>query len=150
MKQSDTYSYMKEIDNINNISLYENPYNVGFGFLIRNDSELINMNNDLSNGKTYNSYVELQNDFSNKLVGEDLYELIEFEIPILFLFTQTPYDIRKKESLDREEFRRLQRENKKTVILSAIKNCFMKKNREAEKDNYINQFIRFSLRCQYI
>lgn len=79
MKQSDTYSYMKEIDNINNISLYENPYNVGFGFLIRNDSELINMNNDLSNGKTYNSYVELQNDFSNKLVGEDLYELIEFE-----------------------------------------------------------------------
>jgi len=70
-------------------------------------------------------------------------ELIEFEIPILFLFTQTPYDIRKKESLDREEFRRLQRENKKTVILSAIKNCFMKKNREAEKDNYINQFIRF-------
>ena len=70
-------------------------------------------------------------------------ELIEFDIPILFLFTQTPYDIRKKESLDREEFRRLQRENKKTVILSAIKNCFMKKNREAEKDNYIYQFIRF-------
>ena len=70
-------------------------------------------------------------------------ELIEFNIPILFLFTQTPYDLRKKEDHDTEEFRQLEREEKIDVIKSEIKRCFIKKKRDSEYANYINQFINF-------
>ena len=70
-------------------------------------------------------------------------ELIEFNIPILFLFTHTPYDLRKEEDHDTEEFRKLEREEKINVITSEIKNCFIKKNRKIEYGDYINQFINF-------
>ena len=70
-------------------------------------------------------------------------ELIEFNIPILFLFTHTPYDLRKEVDHDTEEFRKLEREEKINVITSEIKNCFIKKNKKIEYGDYINQFIHF-------
>ena len=78
-KVNETYSYMKEIDYINNISLYENPYNVGFGFLIRNDSQLLEINDHTISGDySYDSYIEFQNDIARGLTGQNLYEYIDF------------------------------------------------------------------------
>lgn len=75
-----TYSYMNKIDYINNISLYENPYNVNFGFLIANDSPLLSINNALINGEfKYDNYIEFQNDIAKKLTGQNLYDYIDFE-----------------------------------------------------------------------
>ena len=122
----------------------------------------------LEDEKTLKNYVKILKDFnsnnnhSNDIINAIFYckqygdetiieepekkiidELIEFNIPILFLFTHTPYDLRKVEDHDTEEFRKLEREEKINVITSEIKNCFTKKNRIAEYGDYINQFIHF-------
>lgn len=79
-KQNDTYTYMKKIDGINNISLYENPYNVGFGFFIENSNPILEINDSLNNERyQYDSYIEFQNDIARKLTGQNLYEYIDFE-----------------------------------------------------------------------
>ena len=122
----------------------------------------------LEDEKTLKNYVKILKDFNNKnnhsndVINAIFYckpygdettieesdkkiidELIEFNIPILFLFTQMKYDLRKKGDNDTEEYRKLEREEKINVIKSEIKNCFAKKNREVEYDDYIKQFIRF-------
>jgi hypothetical protein len=122
----------------------------------------------LEDEKTLKNYVKILKDFnsnnnhSNDIINAIFYckqygdetiieepekkiidELIEFNIPILFLFTHTPYDLRKVEDHDTEEFRKLEREEKINVITSEIKNCFIKKNRKIEYGDYINQFIHF-------
>ncbi len=79
-KVNSTYTFMNKIDEINNISLYENPYNVGFGFLIKNDNPLLELNNDIKNDEAiYDTYIDFQDEIAYKLTGQSLYEQIEFE-----------------------------------------------------------------------
>ena len=70
---------MNKIDEINNISLYENPYNVGFGFLIKKDNPIIRINDELNSGMTYETFIDFHDDMAIRLTGQPLYEQIEFE-----------------------------------------------------------------------
>ena len=70
-------------------------------------------------------------------------ELIDFDIPILFLFTKMPYDLRKKMDDETEEFRQFERNSKIEIIESKIRDCFKNKNKESESNNYIKQYIHF-------
>ena len=79
-KVDQTYTFMNKIDEINNISLYENPYNVGFGFLIKDDNALLEINDKLENGNyTYDTYIDFHDEIAMKLTGQPLYEQIEFD-----------------------------------------------------------------------
>ena len=70
-------------------------------------------------------------------------ELIDFDIPILFLFTKMPYDLRQKMDDETEEFRQFERNSKIDIIESKMRDCFKNKNKESESDNYIKQYIHF-------
>lgn len=70
-------------------------------------------------------------------------ELIDFDIPILFLFTKKPYDLRQKMDDETEEFRLFERNSKNNIIESKIRDCFKNKKKESESDNYIKQYIHF-------
>lgn len=75
-----TYSYMKEIDSSSNLTLYENPYAVSFGFFIDKN----NIYNKLNDGSIYNdqpfvSLMDTQNLIAREMTGSDLYDLIEIE-----------------------------------------------------------------------
>lgn len=80
LKVNETYAFMNKIDEINNISLYENPYNVGFGFLIKDDSALLEINNALENSDlAYDTYIDFHDEIAVKLTGQPLYDQIEFD-----------------------------------------------------------------------
>ena len=70
-------------------------------------------------------------------------ELINFDIPILFLFTKTPYDLRKKENEEKEEYREYERNTKITAINEVIKNCFKEVNKESESEVFIKQYVHY-------
>ncbi len=78
-KVNETYTFMNKIDEINNISLYENPYNVGFGFLIKNDNPILDINNKLESGYEYNTFIDLHDEIAFKITGQPLYDQIEFD-----------------------------------------------------------------------
>lgn len=75
-----TYSYMQEKVSVSNISLYENPYAVSFGFFIDKDS-IFNKQNDLSLFREYDfdDLLGLQNIVSENMTGSKLYDLIKLE-----------------------------------------------------------------------
>ena len=70
-------------------------------------------------------------------------QLIEFNIPILFIITKTPYDpdqnCKKKIKLSRE----MERNKIKNVINNIICTSFGKKNRGSEAESFINNYVRF-------
>ena len=70
-------------------------------------------------------------------------QLIEFNIPILFIITKTPYDpdqnCKKKIKLSRE----MERNKIKNVINNIIYTSFGKKNRGSEAESFINNYVRF-------
>ena len=57
-------------------------------------------------------------------------ELIDFDIPILFLFTKKPYDLRQKMDDETEEFRLFERNSKNNIIESKISDCFKNKKKK--------------------
>ena len=70
-------------------------------------------------------------------------ELIKFEIPILFLFTKTPYDKRKRVDDETEEHREFARDTKITAIKEEIRNQFELINKKSESENYIKNYIHY-------
>ncbi len=81
------------------------------------------------------------------MIGENdkkiITELIDFDIPILFLFTKTPYNMSQKEDNDTEEYRQFERKSKIDAIESEIQDCFKNKNKISESKNYIEKYISF-------
>jgi len=71
-------------------------------------------------------------------------ELIEFNIPILFIITKTPYDPDKKSKNKKTE---KSRENDRNQIINVVKslifNSFGKKNKSHEAENFINNYVKF-------
>jgi hypothetical protein len=81
------------------------------------------------------------------MIGENdkriITELIDFDIPILFLFTKTPYNLNQKEDNDTEEYRQFERKSKIDAIESEIHDCFKNKMKESESKNYIEKYISY-------
>ena len=70
-------------------------------------------------------------------------KLIEFNIPILFLITKTPYNpndnCRNKVKISRKT----EREKIQNVIKSLIRDSFGKKNKANEAEDFINNYVKF-------
>lgn len=105
------------------------------------------------NGKNNQSIDSINAIFYCKLYGDTttvveydktiINELIEFDIPILFLFTKTPYNLEDNIDNYTKEFRKYERDAKMTAIKSEIDKCFKNKNEAYKSKDYINQYIRF-------
>ena len=77
-------------------------------------------------------------DYDKKIIEE----LTNFDIPILYIFTNVKYDINKKDGDDLEEFRKGIRDKKQNVIKDEIKKSLIRKNIE-NFNEYINKYIKF-------
>ena len=71
LKQKDSVvdevpSYFNFVDRNNQMSLYNNPYTIGFGVVLPNDFRLPSI-------EDYNNMFEYQNAFSEQLIGEPIY-----------------------------------------------------------------------------
>ena len=74
----------------------------------------------------------------------DIFEkLIDYNVPILFIITKTPYDNTKKSA---DKMKRKKRESDKNKIENAIektiKDAFANKNRGNESKDFINDFVK--------
>ena len=70
-------------------------------------------------------------------------ELIKFEIPILFIFTKTPYDTHQIVDNETEAHRKFARDSKIIAINEEIKNQFELIKKGTETENYIKNFIHY-------
>ena len=77
-------------------------------------------------------------DYDKKIIEE----LTNFDIPILYIFTNVKYNINKKDGDDLEEFRKGIRDKKQNVIKDEIKKSLIRKNIE-NFNEYINKYIKF-------
>ena len=71
-------------------------------------------------------------------------KLIDYNIPILFVITHTPYDIRKKsKNTNTEKIRKNNRDIIITTIKKFFKDAFInKKKGEKESEKFINEFVK--------
>ena len=70
-------------------------------------------------------------------------KLVDFNVPILFIITSTPYDIREKTNNKMVESTRKNDRNKiKAVIHQFIKDAFIKRKKEKESEKFINEFVK--------
>ena len=69
-------------------------------------------------------------------------ELTNFEIPILFIFTNVDYDINAEEDEESEQAGKYERNKKQNVILDEIKKNF-NKNSIINVNEYIDKYIKF-------
>ena len=71
-------------------------------------------------------------------------KLIEFNIPILFIITKTPYDPDKKSKNKKTE---KSRENDRNQIINVVRSLifdsFGRKNKSHEFDNFFNNYVKF-------
>lgn len=72
-------------------------------------------------------------------------KLIEFNIPILFIITKTPYNPKIKHNKKKVEQTRINERDKiKNVVLDLIKECFINKGKkEEEAKQFIKNFVKF-------
>ena len=77
-------------------------------------------------------------EYDKKIIAE----LINFKIPILYIFTNVNYDINDNAGEDVKQVRELLRESKQNVIKNEIKQSFESQKRENFND-YINKYIKF-------
>ena len=87
-----TYSYMNPVDSISNLTLYENPYAVSFGFFIDKD----NIYNSLNDRSFYDKYpftnmMDLQNNVAKEMTGKALYDNIELETDMNSITDKSSY-----------------------------------------------------------
>ena len=79
-----------------------------------------------------------------KLEDKIFEEITNFDIPIFFIITKTPYDIRE---VPKNKKSKMQRENQektiKNAIFSLIKKTFKNKNRENEAQKFIDNYVKF-------
>ena len=69
-------------------------------------------------------------------------ELTNFEIPILFIFTNVDYDIKAEEDEESDQTGKYERDKKQNVILDEIKKKF-NKNSTINVNEYIDKYIKF-------
>ena len=74
----------------------------------------------------------------------DIFEkLIDYNVPILFIITKTPYDNTKKSAEKKKRKKRESDKNKiENAIEKAIKDAFANKNRGNESKDFINDFVK--------
>ena len=77
-------------------------------------------------------------DYDKKIIEE----LTNFDIPILYIFTNVNYDINEKVGDDSEEYRKYMRDNKQNVVIDEIKKSLISKSR-TNFNEYINKYIKF-------
>ena len=78
-----------------------------------------------------------------KSISKIFEKLIDFNVPILFIITHTPYDIRKKSKNKKaEKERKIEREIIRTTINEFIKSALLNKNKEKEIEIFINEFVK--------
>jgi len=72
-------------------------------------------------------------------------KLIQFDVPIIFIITKTPYDPDKNSNdEDIEQNRNTERETIKNAIFNLIKDSFKKINKENDAEKFINDYINIS------
>ena len=107
----------------------------------------LNMNNNISNESLNAIFYCIEYKQTGTIIEEmefKLFEkLIQFDIPIIFIITKTPYNPDKKSTrMKTEQLRDNQRNQIKKAINILITKSLQKKNRNNEVQNFIDNFIK--------